>query len=226
MNKREYSRGRSLTKDNRGRGLKRIACASVVAVLAMVVGVGSASAFLIDVTPSVVNTFAPSNVTTSVDENFDGEVKNDVKIKNTGDTAAYIRAEVVVSWVGVETVDGEEVVREVYGVAPSSDDYAITWSGLDSGTWFEADGFYYYGESVAAGEATSVLFTDCKLKDGAKVPDAYEFKDKDGKRHIYTYRLSVEVVGSGIQAIPAEAVESAWTSVKVDGNGQLAAKTS
>ena len=80
--------------------MKRMGRTKTFLVLAMVVvmlacTVGGTVAYLTTKTADVVNTFTPAKVTCAVDETFSGTTKTDVKIKNTGNTDAWIRATVV-----------------------------------------------------------------------------------------------------------------------------------
>lgn len=56
------------------------------------------SAWLVDSTQEEINTFIPGTVTTTVEEEFDGETKDNVFIRNTGNIDAYIRAAVIPVW--------------------------------------------------------------------------------------------------------------------------------
>lgn len=170
--------------------------AAVAALLA--VAVGSTIAFLVDNDGPIVNTFKPSKVPSEVVEDFKGNVKKEVKIKNKGNIDAYIRAAVVFTW--------QNDKGEVYPETPvEGTDYSITWTKDD---WFEgSDGFYYYKNKVAPSGTTKVLFTDCKPLEAAPA---------DG------YTLHVEIIGSAIQAEPDSAVKSAWSVNVVD--GKLSAK--
>ena len=173
---------------NKSKTPKRKSTVLLVSLLALCITVGGTLAYLATHTDSVVNTFTPSTVTTAVTENFDGTTKTNVKIQNTGDTTAYIRAAVVVTW---QDADGN-----VYGQEPvKGEDYSISWT--KSG-WVEAaDGFYYYTEPVAAGASTGELFTNCSSGAG-EVPDGYY--------------LAVEILGSGIQSVPTSVVTDVWSS--------------
>lgn len=168
-------------------------------LLVMVLSIGGTLAWLTDKTESVVNTFTPGEVTTTVDEDLKGDVKNDVKIQNNVNSVdAYIRAMVVVTW--------QDDAGNVYGEAPvESKDYSITWSGTNGdGGWFKGDdGYYYHEAKVAPDSTTSVLFTNCKVETGANIPDGYH--------------LCVEVISSAIQAEPDTAVKDAWGITVVDG---------
>ena len=156
--------------------------------------VGGTVAWLVARTASVENAFTPSKVTTEVVETFSGNTKSDVCIRNTGDTEAYIRAAVVVTW---QNVDGDILADK-----PAAADYAIEFD-LTNG-WFLGSGGYYYFESpVKAGGETGVLITSCKPNAAAPM---------DG------YTLHVEIIGSGIQSTPTSAVEGAWgVAIATDG---------
>ena len=55
-------------------------------VLIITTVVGGTLAFIMDKTPEIKNTFEPSKITTSVEEDLEGSIKKNVMIKNTGDT--------------------------------------------------------------------------------------------------------------------------------------------
>ena len=78
---------------------KRILAVLVSVTLLCVVAIGATMAFLSAGTTGITNTFNPSQVTSLVVEgNFNGVKKSGVKIQNTGDIDAYIRADIVVTW--------------------------------------------------------------------------------------------------------------------------------
>lgn len=163
---------------------KQFAVLACVAVLLMGF-VGSSLAWLMDSTTEVKNEFVPGDVTPEVTEGFDGNVKSDVKIQNTGNVDAYIRAKLVFTW--------QNKAGEVLGVAPTSNDYTISWTneGWEEGS----DGYYYYTSKVGSGESTGVLATGITQK----VPAPAE-----------GYTLHVEVLAESIQAEPSSAVTKAW----------------
>lgn len=175
------------------RGKHALSVGKGIGILASVVllagiAIGGTLAYLTDSDAPVENTFLPAKVTTSVVETLEDGVKSQVKIQNTGDISAYIRSAVAVSWQD----DGGHIL----GKAPEAGaDYAITWvlSGWEQG----ADGFYYFLRPVAPGDCTDVLFTDCRPIPG-KTPEGYH--------------LAVEVLGSGIQSLPAQVVAEMWSS--------------
>lgn len=174
-------------KNKNGRKVKKLRWNRTFVVLASVlvlaIGlVGTTLAWIFTSTEEINNIFNPAKVTTSVEESFNGQVKNDVKVKNTGNIDAYLRAMVVVNW-----QDGNGNVK-----AAKSGDYNITWK-LEG--WVEKDGYYYYTSPVAPGGLTNVLFTACEPVEG-KAPEGY--------------KLCVEILADGIQSEPASAVEEAW----------------
>lgn len=161
----------------------------LVSLLVLVgAAVGGTLAWMTAQTDPVVNTFEPASVTTTVDETFKDNVKTNVKIQNTGNVDAYIRAAVVITW--------QNEAGNVYGTVPvEGTDYTMTYPSNSS--WVQgADGFYYYKSPVKAGESTGVLIEECKMAEGATPPDGYT--------------LHVEILGSGIQSTPDTAIKEAW----------------
>lgn len=159
--------------------------------LLLCVSVGGTLAYLVMKTSSLENTFAPASVTTTVEETFENNKKSNVKIKNTGDTTAYIRAAVVVTW--------QDAAGNVYGQRPVKGTNYTSWTlGTD---WVEgSDGFYYYTKPVAAGETTATALIN-SISPIGNLPAT-------------GYFLCVEILGSGLQAEPTYVVESEWTNEK------------
>lgn len=188
---------------------KRAVALLVCLVLALTAAVGGTLAHVFTKTDPVENTFTPAQVSCAVVETFENNVKEDVRIQNTGDADAYIRVAVVVTF---KNENGN-----VYARTPDpSTDYTITY--LDDTGWLEgSDGFWYYRYPVActddAGTAanetlTGILIDTAKLLDGAAVPEGYA--------------LSVEIVASAIQASPAKVAEQQW-GVSVGSDGTVTA---
>lgn len=162
-------------------------------------------AYLSAQTNQIVNEFTPSRVTSYVVENDSrGTTKKDVKIQNTGDTEAFIRASIVITW---QRYNETTQMYEVCYDSPTSDDYVID---LNSSDWFlGSDGYYYYKNSVKPGLTTSNLINSITPVN-TNTPEGYG--------------LCVEILSSAIQYVPASAVESAWPAVQVE-NGVLTAKS-
>ena len=174
---------------------KKILTLLVSLLLLLSVTAGGTIAFLMDTDGPLDNLFKPSQVTTQVEETRDGSIKKDVSIKNTGDTTAWIRAAIVVTW---QDKDGN-----VYGQAPVKDtDYTMELNVANDG-WMEGeDGFYYWYQPVKSVEEdmnncnTGVLIKKCTYK--ANAPEGYF--------------LTVEIIGSGIQSKPETVFNTEWES--------------
>ena len=168
--------------------LRKSVVLTISIIALFVFSVGASFAYLIANTDPVVNEFTPGKVTCKVEETLDGRVKKDVKIKNTGNTDAYIRAMVNITW---KSADGK-----VYGASQPVEgtDYTIVYAtDTDTGwTYKDKDGFWYYNTVVAPDDYTNVLIESCKLKRTA--PEGYY--------------LSVEILADAVQE---NAVANAWT---------------
>lgn len=157
-------------------------------LLLLTVTVGGTIAFLMDTDGPLHNLFNPSQVTTKVEETLSGDTKKDVYIKNTGNTDAWIRAAVVVTW--------QDAEGNVYGQAPvEGTNYEITWG---TGWQTRDDGFYYWTSPV-------------KAKTGV-TGDLIETISPRGNPPADGYYLTVEVIGSGIQNKPANVFNTEWKS--------------
>lgn len=156
----------------------------LAAVIVLLAGaVGGTWAFLVAQSEPVQNNFTYAHVRCTIDETFDGTTKSDVKIQNTGDIPAYIRARIVVTW-----KDGS---GNVSAVPVKDSDYTMTMgTGWTKGT----DGYWYCNTAVDATGSTPVLIKECKKTGTA--PDGYD--------------LSVEILADAIQSEPANAVKEAW----------------
>ena len=160
---------------------KSLCIIAASAMIVVIAAVGVTIAYLTDKSPEVKNTFTPSKVETDIDENFDGAVKENVKIINQGDINAYIRAKIVINWVKKGT-------NEV--LPASSGDYEMV---MGSDKWKKIDDIYYYTEKVPAKGTTENLINSCK-----------PIVKKDG------YVLNVTILAEGIQAEPDTAIKEAW----------------
>lgn len=199
MMKNEQYDGKYLQSEHKQlRRPKRLATLLVSLLLVLGVAVGGTVAFLSTRTDSKENTFTPSEVTCAVTETFNNNVKSNVAVKNTGDTTAFIRAAINVTWMkdaeaGTEYVAANQTVSAKIPVEGT--DYSIKLA--DNTNWIQgADGYYYYKLPVDPQDSTEVLIEECKLQNNASVPDGYH--------------LSVEIVASAIQSAPDSVVQSMW----------------
>ena len=216
MMKNEQCAGKHLQSEHKQlRRPKRLATLLVSLLLVLGVAVGGTVAFLSTRTNSKVNTFTPSEVTCAVTETFENNVKSRVAVQNTGDTTAFIRAAINVTWMkdaeaGTEYDAANQTVSAKIPVKDK--DYRITFA--ENTNWIKgADGYYYYQLPVDPQGSTEVLIDECKLLENASVPDGYH--------------LSVEIVASAIQAAPEAAVKAAWgDGFSIDASGNLVVPSS
>lgn len=156
-------------------------------ILLIVIAVGTTVAFLVARTEPMKSTFEYAKVSCEVTGS-----KENVQIKNTGNTAAYIRATYVVTW------------RDAYGKVAVSvpGGYSYTLTENLSNNWKKGtDGYFYYTSPVAPGNSTLDSLPTCNVT----YPDNPE------------YTLSVEILAEAIQSEPAEAVQQAWGATLVGG---------
>lgn len=168
-----------------GKAMTLLICCLLLASAA----VGTTLAMLVDKSDGIENSFEPGEVSSFVDEPgwSDGSlVKSNVSIINTGNTDAYIRAAIVVTW--------QDSEGKVYPGSPvRGTDYTLS-IGSDWGTK-NGDGFYYYNGEVSPQGRTGVLIVSCGPVAG-RTPQGYT--------------LHVEVLASAVQSQPAQAVTDAW----------------
>lgn len=159
------------------------------------VTIGTTAAYLVAIPATVTNSFEAPELETEIRESFDGKVKNNVRIANTGGVAAYIRAAVVVTW--------QDAAGRVYAQRPvAGRDYDIRWS---TDGWTSNGNYYYHSAPVAAGGETGVLFTSCTPRTTAPAEG---------------YALHVEILSEAVQAEPDAAVQEAWGFVPGSGGGE------
>ena len=179
-----YQRKLKLLQSKQSLAIKLVICL----ILLLMISVGGTIAFVVTHTSEIRNTFTESVVKCEVDETFKDNVKSNVSIKNTGDTTAYIRAFVNVTWMN-------ESKQVVASVSPKEKtDYEINYS--TSGWLKGSDGYYYYSLPVQPNNKTAVLINSCQLLETASAPDGYY--------------LSVEIVCSAIQSTPESVVSNIW----------------
>lgn len=173
--------------------LNRTAVLIMAVLLLLGAAVGSTVAFLIDKTAPVENAFEYAKVSCEVTENFTNNEKDNVQVKNTGTTDAYIRATYVVNWVDEQ--------GNIAAAVPESYSYNVTENPGNS--WKKgSDGYFYYTSPIAPGASTQGSLLTCTVK----YPENPE------------YTLSVEILAEAIQSTPANAVQEAWGVTPTSGN--------
>ena len=115
----------------------------VLALVMLVVAVaGTTIAYLTHSSKQVVNSFSPSAITCDIEETVGGGVKSSVTVKNTGETAAFIRVAVIAN-----SVDEEGNITGAANVD----------SFLGGANWFKSGMYYYYTQPVSPNETTGEL---------------------------------------------------------------------
>ena len=174
-------------------GKRRLApWAALALALVLVLSAGSTIAWIYTNSPKVENTFIPATSGIDIQEDFDGETKENVNVLNTGDYDIYVRVALVPVW---EDADGKPVGE----AASLANDFTIT--GAFPGTGWEkgSDGFYYYTSKVSSGETTKDLITTATVK-------------ADAVGLTKGYVMNLQVFAQSIQAEPDDAVRESWTS--------------
>lgn len=154
-------------------------------VMLFALAVGGTIAWLIDKDRPLVNTFDPSKVTCEVQEKFDGKVKSDVNVKNTGDIDAFIRVKLV-------TYRTNDAGQHIGGTA------SLPAFTLGTG-WVKYGDYYYYTKPVAPNQKPETNLTDSMTLIGS-------YLDTDGGKQ------AVDVMAEAIQSVPEDAVKAAWGS--------------
>lgn len=182
-------------KGRKGWGSYGLAASGALCLLALCSAAELTAAYLHD-EGRVENTFVLGDVTPEIRETFENAVKENVTLKNGGNTPVYLRAAVVPSW-----QDGAG--RILSGQAPVlGSDYAFTgpvepWTLGD-------DGYYYYTMPVDPGGETTALIV--------QMTDTHADTTK---------LLVVDIVAQSVQARPTEAVTDVFPGVTIGSDGTL-----
>lgn len=144
------------------------------------------------------NAFTVGSVSAEVEETFPDpySTKTNVKVKNTGNVDAYVRAYVSIY---LQKTDGTVLARKPEEGAGK--DYTIQWG--DSQNWKKQGDIYYYLCPVKPDGTTENL-----------IDQVVQYNSEDG------VQLVVDISTQVIQASPAKAVEDAW-NVTVGADGTL-----
>lgn len=161
-------------------------------IVALLVGVvGGSIAYLTTATDPVENKFEPGKVACQINEKMENNVKSDVKVQNTGNTDAYIRARIVVTW--------QDRQGNVYAKPPvAGTDYSITIK-TDTG-WAKNGEYYYYTSSVTPEGETGILISSCSPVSG-KAPSGYT---------LHVEILADAIQSKGVDENGQSPVEQAW----------------
>ena len=158
----------------------------VIALSAVILlsSVGGVWGYLASRPDPITNEFTPAFVTCEIQETFQGGIKQDVSVRNTGNVNAFIRAAVIVTF---KDADGK-----VLATAPKEGtDYTVTWNS--SGWMKGSDGFWYHGAAVKPGQLTADLI---ETATALNIPDGFS--------------LDIQIIATAIQSDPPQAVTDAW----------------
>ena len=183
----------------------------LAALLVLVLGiVGTTLAWLTDTTEDQTNTFEYAKVSCQVleDVNSNETQKRNVRIQNTGNTDAYIRATYVVTY-------RDEAGNILYETL--EDDWKVDLTKeINTDGWVPGkDGYWYCKKPVAPGEETPALF---------KAPINGNGRFLDGGRSKEQAITYVEILATAIQSQPVKAMGEAWGYIM--NNGTLTPYTS
>ena len=165
----------------------------VLALVLVLCAAGGTIAGLATNTNSVTNTFVPAKVENQIEETTNDGVKSNVKVTNTGDVSAYVRAAVIVNW-----VDSAGNIA----VPPAGAAYSVEYNeGTDAKQWTNANGYWYYNSVVTPYDENSTEDTT-----GVLIVKAQETNAPAG------YHLQVTIVAESIQAegMGAVSAQDAW----------------
>lgn len=177
----------------------RVTAIVMATVLLLALAIGGTVAWLSTNDTPITNTFTPSKVACEVTESFNGTVKSNVNVKNTGDTKAFIRVKLVT----YRTNDADQHIGGTATLPPFT----------RGANWVEYDGYYYYTLPVKAGDKPATNLTDSMTLKG-------NYDDADGGRQ------AIDVMAEAIQSVPEAAVQDAWgANFSIDGNGNLIVPT-
>lgn len=162
---------------------------SLLLVIGMVVG--GTVAWLSTKSAPITNTFLPSKVACEVTESFNGTVKSNVNVKNTGDTQAFIRVKLV----SYRTNDQGQHIGGAAEIPPFT----------PGNGWVKKGDYYYYTKPVAPDEQPEISLIDSITLTGS-YDDA---DDADGGKQVIEV-MAEAIQANGVADDGTKAVVEAW----------------
>jgi len=171
-------------------------------------------------------TLKPDTVDITIEDEVHGFEKTDVEIRNTGNVDAYIRALIVANWWG--DTDSETVLATGYTseaqtafvpiwkrTSLTGDNFGGVFENLPGTNWVLCtDGYFYYKNAVAPGDATaSPLFLKYSLEESA-VPEIW-YMDGSMKEYENVF-LRMEIPVQAIEAKEGVNWDDAWAGALGD----------
>ena len=162
---------------------------SLLLVIGMVVG--GTVAWLSTKSAPITNTFLPSHVSCSVTEEFNGTIKSNVNVTNTGNIDAYIRVKLVTYRVNDE---GDHIggIAKIPDFKPGAG-------------WVKNGDYYYYTKPVAPDEQPETSLIDSITLTGS-YDDA---DDADGGKQVIEV-MAEAIQANGVADDGTKAVVEAW----------------
>lgn len=148
-------------------GVRKYVLLGAIVVLVLAVSISATIAFLIDNDNSITNTFAPGQVTCTINEEFRGTNKTVVTVQNTGNIPAYIRVAVVVN---KADANGNIVAGEATAKFEVGEGWVLN----------KEDGYYYYTSTVEPNTSTKNLLGSAIDLNGIQVTILAEAIQADG----------------------------------------------
>ena len=173
-------------------------------------------------------TLKPDEVDVEIEDKVSGFEKTDIKITNTGNVDAFIRAMIVANWWG--TASGDLGIATGYTSSAhnayvqmwkrtslTGDNYGGVFEGLPGDNWVLAqDGYFYYKNKVAPGEETAdKFFTKYSMDTEAHpVPEIW-YLDGELKQYENVF-LRMEIPVQAIEAKEGKTWQQAWSDAGVN----------
>ena len=122
--------------------------------------VGGTVAWLTDNTAPITNTLTMADTGIKIEEDFDGQVKQNIRVSNTGDVPIYVRVRIVPTY-----QDGEGNV-----VFTDLNDSMPVMTSTDP-NWVVRDGVYYYTLPLAPEATTTNAVDEIRERPGFTPPE-------------------------------------------------------
>ena len=135
----------------------------VVLVSALVLSfsmVGGTLAWLSDDTGPVTNTLTMPEADIKIEEEFDGHIKKNVRVTNTGDVPVYVRVKIVPSY---QDDQGNIVFTDLHDSKPIINGSAPNWKHRDAE--------FYYTLPLAPGETTTNVVDEIRENPNVTPPE-------------------------------------------------------
>jgi len=173
-------------------------------------------------------TLKPDEVDVEIEDKVSGFEKTDIKITNTGNVDAFIRAMIVANWWGTASGDlgiatgytssaHTDYVNMWKRTSLTGDNYGGVFEGLPGDNWVLAqDGYFYYKNKVAPGEETGdKFFIKYSLDTEAHpVPEIW-YLDGELKPYENVF-LRMEIPVQAIEAKEGKTWQQAWSEAGVN----------